>query len=100
MLMIKETTPEFRHGQTTVGLTAVQIANYPAALVQGVLLRAPGANDTTPNTDEIWVGKAGVTAANGMAIAPGETMAVPVEDMSQLYAISTAGGQVLAWWGQ
>lgn len=100
MLMTKETTLEFRHGQTTVGLTAVQIANYPATLARGVLLRAPGANDTVPNTDEIWIGKVGVTASNGMAIAPGETMIVPVEDMSQLYAISTAGAQVIAWWGQ
>ncbi len=100
MIPVKQTSLDFRHGQTTVGLTAVQIANYPGTLVQGVLLRAPGANDTAPNTDEIWVGKVGVTAANGMAIAPGETMIVPVEDMSQLYAISTAGAQVLAWWGQ
>ena len=98
--MSKETVLDFRHGQTTIGVNAVQIANYPVMLVRGVLLRAPGVNDTTPNTDEIWVGKVGVTASNGMAIAPGESMIVPVEDMSQLYAISTAGGQILAWWGQ
>ena len=100
MITVKQTVLDFRHGQTTVGVAAVQVANFPVALVQGVLLRAPGANDTTPNTDEIWVGKAGVTAATGMAIAPGETMVVPIQDMSQLYAISTAGAQVLAWWGQ
>ncbi len=97
--MIKETAIAFRHGQTTVGTNTVQVANYSTPLVKGILLRAPGANDTTPNTDPIWVGKTGVTAANGMAICPGETMGIPVEDMSQLYAMSTAADQVLAWWG-
>ncbi len=100
MLMIKETTMEFRHGQTTVGTAAVQIANYQAKLARGVLLRAPGVADAVSNTDEIWIGKAGVTALTGMAICPGETMVVCVEDMSQLYAISANAGQVIAWWGQ
>lgn len=97
--MSKETVLDFRHGQTLVGASAVQIANYPATLVQGVVLRAAGASDPTPNTDTIWVGKATVGTGNGMPISPGETMSIPVEDMSQLYAISTSANQSLAWWG-
>jgi hypothetical protein len=70
--------------------------------LKGILLRAPGSGDDSPNSAPVYVGGAGVTADNmpetgGMPICPGETLFVPLENLELLYAISTAANQQLAW---
>lgn len=102
MWVTKDTVEDdkFDYGQTTVGAAAVQVITVARRdkYVKGILLRAVGDNDPVPNTAPIWVGDANVTANSGMAIAPGETMSLPLESGEKLYAISNTANQVLAWW--
>ena len=99
MLVIKDTVKQFRNGQKTVGINAVKITETNHEFVKGILLRAAGDNDPTPNTNVIWIGGPYVTSSDGMPLAPGETMTLPLETAENLYAISTAASQNLAWWG-
>ena len=100
----KEVSPgkSLYNGHTTVGLTAVPLANkFPTT--RGILLRCPGSLDPTPNTACVWVGGKGVTAdsaaTGGMPIAPGSHLVLPVDDASAIYVISTAADQDVAWMG-
>jgi len=99
-MFIKDTVGIFKHGQTTVGVAIVQVIELAnVTFTKGILLRAAGDNDPTPNTNVIWVGGPAVTANDGMPLAPGETLSLPLENGSRLYAISTAADQKLAWIG-
>jgi len=98
----KEAVGTMFHGHRTVGIERVQLSNAKYDIVKGVLLRAPGSGDPTPNTHPIWIGGKQVTAdsnegTGGMALPPGESMFIPCDDIPALYAVSTAEGQDLAW---
>jgi hypothetical protein len=105
MWEVKETSPSNRlaHGHTVVGTTPVPISTLTFKFVRGILLRAPGPNDLTPNTDVIYVGKQGVTAdssaTGGMPLLPGGVLELPLEDPSQVYVVSGSDNQDLAWMG-
>jgi hypothetical protein len=106
MLEIKETSPtsELQHGHVVVGPTAVQLTILNSQLNRGVLLRAPGAGDLYPNTDIIFIGRSTVTAdanpaTGGMPLLPGAVLELPVDDASQIYAVSLTPAQDLAWMG-
>jgi hypothetical protein len=99
MIVIKETVQRFQHGQRLVGVTAVKITDSTFRFAKGILLRTAGDNDPTPNTDVIWVGDARVTSSDGMPIAPGESINLPLESAENLYAISTSANQSIAWLG-
>lgn len=99
MILTKDTVPTFQYGQTDVGLAAAKIIEGKVRFAKGVLLRSPGSNDPTPNTDIIWVGRANVTTSTGMPLAPGESLTLPVDNGDDLYAISTTASQRLAWLG-
>jgi hypothetical protein len=105
MWEVKETSPSTRlaNGHTAVGTTPVPVSEVSQKFVRGLLLRAPGPNDPTPNTDVIWVGKKSVTAdttaTGGMPLLPGSVLELPVEDPSQVYAVSGSDNQDLAWMG-
>lgn len=96
---MKDTAGLFRHGQKIVGVTLVQIIEIRFTFAKGILLRAAGDNDPVPNTNVIWIGGPAVTPDDGMPLAPGETMTIPLEDGTRLYAISTAADQKIAWLG-
>lgn len=100
----KETVPALAHGHVTVGTSPVRVAaRIDQKVFKGILIRAPGASDDTPNTEVIYVGiNSSVTAdydseTGGMPLTPGTSLFVPVENPSTLWAISTSGGQDLAW---
>ena len=106
MIEVRETSPagELKHGHTAVGTTAAQLTNLSFKLDRGLLVRAPGPDDPVPNTAVVWVGRKGVTADSntglgGMPIPPGQSLVLPVDDPSLVWAVSTAAGQDLAWMG-
>jgi hypothetical protein len=105
MFEVKETSPakDLKHGHAVVGPTAVPVTPNRVELVRGLLLRAPGPNDLTPNTDVIYIGLKCVTpdssATGGMPLLPGATMELPIDDPSLIYAVSLSENQDLAWMG-
>jgi hypothetical protein len=106
MWQIKETSPvkELRYGHAAVGTAAAPLTVAGATLQRGLLLRTPGLDDLVPNTDIVYIGKAGVTAGtnsdtDGMPMPPGCVLEIPVEDPSLIYAISQSPGQDVCWMG-
>ena len=104
MEISKETAHELWHGHVTVGLTRTQIVQLELGTqaLKGILLVTPGSNAPVPNTHPIWVGGIGVTSdssseSGGVPLLPGDSLFVPVADVSKLYAASTAASQDLAW---
>jgi hypothetical protein len=96
--MSKETVKQYFHGQLTLSAnTVTKIINLNNEFTQGILLRCPGVSDAVPNTTEVWVGKEPVTDGDGMAIAPGETLSLPLESGENLYAVTATANQVVAW---
>jgi len=97
-------TQELQHGHITAGVAITKLTELDFPLLKGVLLRAPGNADPTPNTNMVWVGGAAVTAdsdsgTGGVPIGPGESIILPVDNPSLLYVISDAADQDLAWLG-
>jgi hypothetical protein len=97
-------TLELRNGHKTVGVTSVQLTPQSFKAEKGILIRAPGATDTVPNTVPVWIAQtstvtADSTGSGGYPLAPGESVSLPVNDPSELYVISTAADQTIAWMG-
>jgi hypothetical protein len=98
-------TKDIRYGHKVVGATAVQLTTVSAEMNKGVLLRAPGDSDPTPNTAPIWVGtNASVTAnsnaeTGGLPVVPGAALEIPAKDAQDIWLISTAAAQDIAWIG-
>lgn len=104
---MKETmkTQRIRYGHKAVGTSAVQLTTVGVDMEKGILLRAPGTGDLIPNTAPVWVGtNAGVTAdsnegSGGMPLIPGASITVPASLAKDLWVISTAISQDIAWMG-
>lgn len=93
-----------RWGHKVVGTTAVKLTDLEFKFSKGLLVRAPGSSDPTPNTNCIWLGGAGVTAdsdaeTGGVPLAPGDSINLPVNDPTEIYAISDGAAQDVAWMG-
>lgn len=93
-----------KYGHVTVGTSAVALSSISRTVKKGVILRAPGSGDPTANTDPIWIGDSRVTAnsaadTGGFPIAPGESVTIEIEDLSEIYAISANASQDLGWIG-
>jgi hypothetical protein len=87
-----------------VGVTAVKVNPIGFKFIKGILLRAPGTTDPSPNVAPIWIGGANVTAnqaveTGGFPLVPGASLNIPSEFLNGLYAISTSASQVLTWVG-
>lgn len=80
------------HGFTAVGGTAVQVASVGVMSQKGVQIKA-----TSTNTHAVYIGRKGVTTANGFELAAGEGVFVPVADISTVYAIGGAAAQEIRW---
>jgi hypothetical protein len=97
-------TKELKWGHKVVGASAVQLTALEFKFTKGLLIRAPGTGDTTPNTNPIWIGGKGVTAnsnvgTGGVPLLPGESINLPVDDPTEVYVISDAATQDVAWMG-
>ncbi len=109
MEITRETSPasSLKHGHTAVGQTAVPLVAtdfaqfFGVATYRGILVRAAGAGEDSPNSDIVYVGAAGVTADNsvsgGFPLLPGASLILPVDNPNKIYAISPSGTQDLAW---
>lgn len=91
-----------RHGHKVVGTSAVQLVPVSGRLTTGLLLRAPGGDDPVSNTAPIWIGNANVTAdsdvtTGGFPIPPGGSLTINVDAVTELYLVSTAVSQDIAW---
>lgn len=96
--MNKETVGQYFHGQLTLAAnTPEKIIKITNEFTQGIILRCPGGSDAVPNTTEVWIGKAAVTDGDGMAIAPGESLSLPLDSGDKLYAVTATANQVVAW---
>lgn len=96
--------PEFFHGWTVVGATAVQIETKGFKFDIGIWFSSPGTPAPAPNTAGIWIGRDIVTAdktagTGGTVILPGGELFLPLTDGSLLWAVSTAASQDLSWFG-
>jgi len=97
----KETvrSADLDHGHLVVGVAAAQLFSRDLRVKYGVLLYA-----APENSANIWIGKSGVTADNnavtgGFPLIPGSSIILPIEDMVNIYGISTAATQDLTWLG-
>lgn len=103
MEVAKESVVDLFTGHTVVGVSRVRVVTADfEGMLKGILIRAPGSGDPTPNTASIWVGGNGVTAdsstnSGGMPLPPGESLFIPAERLNKLFVISTAADQDLAW---
>ena len=102
---IKETvkTTELKYGHKAVGITTVQLTALAFPLLKGLLIRAAGVDDPTPNTAVVWIGGTTVTAdstaSGGFPLAPGESINIPADNPTEVYVISDAASQTVAWMG-
>lgn len=77
-------------GQVTVGTTATQITSFSTP-TKHVLLKAD-----MGNSGNIYVGfSSSVSSTTGFKLAPGENLSIPINDLSKIWLIADADGQVL-----
>lgn len=88
------TQSDFFHNQTSIETEATQLIEASTPCVKGVLVKA-----LSTNTDKVYVGKSGVTTANGYELTLGETVTIEVDDVNKVYAIAASGTQKVAWVG-
>ena len=87
------------HGHIVVGVAAAQLLARVLNFKQGVTLYS-----NVDNTNNIWIGKQGVTADNnattgGFILTPGSSVDIPIKDLINVFAISDAATQDLMWVG-
>jgi hypothetical protein len=98
----------FRIGVTVVGVEQKPLIGdldgqaLTLKFHRGILLRCPGSSsevlgNAAVNTHSIWVGIKGVTKDTGMAIPPGASLTIPIDDPSVLWIISTTSAQRVVW---
>ena len=68
---------------TSVAAPIVAEGQSPQAAFRGIRIRA---------IDPIYVGREGVTAANGYEIPAGAELFLPINDPSKVYVVATSGG--------
>jgi hypothetical protein len=96
---MRDASPSFDliTGRTAVGTTPVSLDPLGRILMRGILVRAPGGGDPDPNSATIYLGPKGTTIANGMPLAPGCAIEIPIKDPANLFVVSVSEGQTLAW---
>jgi len=80
------TTTDIFHGQVDVGTSEVQLTTETDCL--SITIKADD-----DNTDDIYIGKTGVTTTNGFRLRPGQAITIYISNPSILYAISGTAGQ-------
>lgn len=89
-----DTVHAFSHGaKSAIGTTAVALVSAPRRAARGVQLKAAAGN-----TANVFVGGAGVTAGtldatDGLPLAAGEGLMIPVDDASKIFLRAASGSQ-------
>ena len=74
-------------------------------IAHGILIRAPGPDDDTPNTKPVYVGAPRVTGDQnvrtaGTALPPGASITLPCLDPSKVFVVTASGdNQFVTWIG-
>jgi len=82
----------FVAGQTSVGLTQVQLPNNPVYM--SVTVKANNANSGT-----VYVGLTGVTTSTGFELGAGESVSLPVDNTNRIFVIASAASQTISYVG-
>lgn len=78
-------------GQATVGVAAVRILGSSQALTRSVSIKSAAAN-----TGIVYIGKQGVTTADGYGLGAGESLNLDLNDQdTPIYAIASAAAQTV-----
>ena len=93
----EDLSPDFWTGSIAIGVAAVQILPFLYPVQKGVQIKADAAN-----TDILYVGKKGVTAksadvSDGIPLAAGEGIFIPIKDVTKIYIIADAAAQEVYW---
>jgi hypothetical protein len=83
--------------KSAIGTTAVQIDATSVPALSGVTIRSSVSNSAT-----VYIGPSTVTAGtaaatDGIPLTPGESLAMPINNINLVYAIATAAGQEVFW---
>ncbi len=98
----KETVNDLYHGSVDVSTTPTLLADFLSDAYKGVIIRAPSSQDPLPNSACVWVGGPSMTpgtgaATDGMGVAPGESLTIPIADLSKIYVVAAITGQRVQW---
>lgn len=100
---VKVTVDGFRTSNLTVGTSAAQLfsTNPIDKPLKGIILKAPGSDDASANTAPVYIGRgpnltADLTSTGGFSLAPGESIELPFQDLTQIWAIA-ASSQTLTY---
>ncbi len=88
MNLAKQTQEAFNVLRGTAGVAAAVLTANPWEAFYGVYIRNHHA------TDDLVVGGADVTAGTGFAIAAGDSLWIPIDDATKIYAIRGAAADV------
>jgi len=89
----REASEEFSTGHGSVGTTpVVRLASAEAPVEKYVEVKA----DLT-NTDNIFVGIITVTITTGFLLDAGESVRIPINDLSKVYVVADAAAQGFSW---
>lgn len=83
---------KLKTGTITVGTTATSGPNVKCCPGRDATLYAPNTN-----TASVYVGDADVTPETGLEIEPGGGIVVQVENLNQLYFVSTSPNQTIKY---
>lgn len=104
VLVVPITDPALLELRPVVGVNVMRGANIPTPLetqsvrVQSVIVSAgPLADGTTANTSTLFVGGAGVAAASGFPLTPGQTISFPACDLADLFVVSATATDVVRY---
>jgi hypothetical protein len=82
----------FVAGQTSVGLSQVQLPNN--AVYMSVTVKANNGNSGT-----VYVGVTGVTTSTGFELGAGESVSLPVDNTNRIFVIADAASQTISYVG-
>jgi len=93
----EDLSPDFWTGSKAVGTAIVQLIPNPLNIQKGVQIKADAAN-----AGIVYIGKAAVTAASadasdGIPLAAGEGLFIPVKDVTKIYMLADALAQEVYW---
>ena len=77
------------HGQLTLPNTLANALGAAVELINGVAIKARASN-----TGSVYVGVAGVTTTTGYELAPGDTLTLPIDNISSVFIIGAASDRV------
>lgn len=77
------------HGNASVTTSAAQVLGTSSTRRTVAL--------TNLGTDYVWIGATGITANNGMRLAPGQTLVIDKAPQAAVFAVASSGTQTVAY---